>query len=292
MSEKIRFESHAFGESAGRFSVLIPTWNNLPMLRLCIEAVRKHSRHRHQIVVHVNEGVDGTAKWLAEQKIDHTFTPDNAGICHALNAARTLARSPWLLYLNDDMYTLPGWDQALIEEAEKIGHRRFYLSSTMIEPEMSNNPCVIAPHDYGRDVDSFREEALLDEGPTLPFGDWSGATWPPSLVHADLWDEVGGLSPEFSPGIGSDPDFSMKLYQTGVRLFKGVAASRVYHFQSRSTGRVVKNDGRKQFFKKWGMSISTFTRQVLRRGKPFSGPLPEGPIRVPLKDRLRRIVYF
>ncbi len=292
MSDSPRFESHCFGHPPGRFSILLPTWNNLAMLKLCVEAIRCHSRHGHQIIVHVNEGADGTAAWLAEEKIDHTLTPQNVGVCHALNAARTLAQSDWLLYLNDDMHVCPDWDHVLIQEAEAIGHHRFYLSATMIEPVFSGNPCVMAPHDYGRDVESFRAEALLAEYAAIPFEDWSGATWPPSLVHADLWDEVGGLSKEFSPGIGSDPDFSMKLYQAGVRLFKGIAASRVYHFQSQSTGRVVKNDGRKQFFKKWGISINTFTRQVLRRGEPFTGPLPDGPIRVPLKDKLRRIFYF
>ena len=32
--------------------------------------------------------------------------------------------------------------------------------------------------------------------------------------------EVGGFSEEFSPGLGSDPDFNMKLWNKGVRLLK------------------------------------------------------------------------
>ena len=37
------------------------------------------------------------------------------------------------------------------------------------------------------------------------------STWAPSLVHRDIWNQVGGLSEEFFPGTGSDPDFNMKL---------------------------------------------------------------------------------
>ena len=54
----------------------------------------------------------------------------------------------------------------------------------------------------------------------------------PHLIHKDLWNEVGGFSEEFSPGLGSDPDFNMKLWKSGVRIFKCLNKSRVYHFGS------------------------------------------------------------
>jgi len=90
-----------------------------------------------------------------------------------------------------------------------------------------------------------------------------------------LWDLVGGMSVEFSPGMYSDPDFSMKLWKSGVRLFKGVANSRVYHFGSKSTGRVKKNKGKETFINKWGVSPSTFTGKYLKRGEDYGGPLED-----------------
>ena len=45
----------------------------------------------------------------------------------------------------------------------------------------------------------------------------------------------------------------------------------VYHFQCKSTGKVVKNDGRRQFLDKWGMTQSTFDRYYLRRGQALTG---------------------
>jgi hypothetical protein len=68
----------------------------------------------------------------------------------------------------------------------------------------------------------------------------------------------------------SDPDFSMKLWRFGIRIFKGVSASRVYHFQSKSTGKVKKNDGNKTFLIKWGVSAKVFYRDYLNMGKPYS----------------------
>jgi glycosyltransferase involved in cell wall biosynthesis len=54
------------------FTILIPTWNNLAYLRLVVESIRTHSSAPHQIVVHVNDGSDGTLAWVREQGIEHT----------------------------------------------------------------------------------------------------------------------------------------------------------------------------------------------------------------------------
>ncbi len=94
-------------------------------------------------------------------------------------------------------------------------------------------------------------------------------------MHIDTWDLIGGMSTEFSPGMYSDPDFSMKLWQAGFRLFKGVSTSRVYHFGSKSTGRIKKNKGKKTFIDKWGITPRLFTEKFLKRGEDFYGPLKD-----------------
>ena len=245
------------------------------MLKLCIKSIEKNSRYKHQVILHINEGVDGTFEWVKAQSLDHTYSATNAGVCYAVNAAAKLATTDYIVFMNDDMYVLPDWDHHLLEEIKAAPNKHFFFSSTMIEPEATGNPCVLAPYDYGRTPENFDEAGLLSSFSKLPFRSWQGSTWPPNVVHIDLWRKVGGYSEEFSPGMYSDPDFSMKLWQEGIRLFKGVSKSRVYHFMSKSTGKVIKNDGRRQFRQKWGISNSTFSKYYLRRGKPFSGPLSE-----------------
>jgi hypothetical protein len=198
-----------------------------------------------------------------------------------------LVRTDYFLYMNDDMYACPGWDSALLEEIEKAGTTFFFLSATMIEPRPTSSLPVIGDKNFGTAVDSFEEARLLKEFDTFPKPDWSGATRPPNVVHWDVWDLVGGYSVEFSPGLYSDPDFSMKLWQAGVRYFKGVGRSRVYHFVSKSLGRISPNPGRRQFLAKWGLAPSTFYRFFLRKGRPFAGPL-EPPA---LEGKLRRRLF-
>lgn len=254
------------------FSILIPSWNNLGFLKLCIESIEKNSAYKHEILIHVNDGSDGTLEWVRQKGYKHTHSEENIGVCYALNGLRPLATTDYIMFMNDDMYVCPGWDTALVEEIKRIGHKMFFLSSTLIQPRPFFCKSVIAPANYGETVESFDEERLLREYATLPHGDWLGSTWPPNVVHKDLWDLVGGYSIEFSPGMYSDPDFSAKLWMAGVRLFKGVDRSRVYHFEARSTHRIVKNDGSLQFLRKWGITSGSFIRDILHRGEPFDAP--------------------
>jgi choline kinase len=92
---------------------------------------------------------------------------------------------------------------------------------------------------------------------------------PPNIVHRDIWDLVGGYSIEYSPGMYSDPDFTAKLYMCGVRFMKGLQASRIYHFETKSTTRIRKNCGQMQFLLKWGMTSSTFRKVFTYKGKDF-----------------------
>lgn len=269
-----------------RSSILIPTWNNLGLLQACIASIREYSTFQHEIVVHVNDGSDGTLAWVRQQCLTHTHSPNNVGVCHALNAAAQLATTPFVVFLNDDMVVLPAWDAELFRVIDTLGHNHWFLSSTMIEPRNTGNPCVVVA-DYGDSPATLRYDDLLRDAVRLRRPDWNGSTWPPNIVPRALWDAVGGYSTEFSPGMGSDPDFSMKLWAAGVRHFQGVGSSLAYHFQARSTGRIDRNDGAATFLQKWGLTVGTFNRHMLRRGTAFVGPLAEpGGIHFAL-DRLR-----
>lgn len=273
------------------FSIVIPSWNNLALLQLCVQSIRNNSAFAHQIIIHVNDGSDGTLDWVRSQGLVYTHSVQNTGICLTVNQAAALAQHALILYLNDDMYCCPQWDTRLLAKVQQIGHDAFMLSGTMIEPVDSGNPCV-SVHDFGRDTETFRQDELLKHCDALAKADWYGATWPPTLVHRRWWHAVGGYSSEFSPGMSSDNDFSMKMWAAGCRVFLGVGDSLVYHFMCKSTGRIVKNNGRKQFMRKWGITSSLFDRYYLRRGQAATQmALPE-PLDTPEFRRKHRISKF
>jgi GT2 family glycosyltransferase len=263
-------------------SIIIPSWNNLDMLRLCLRSVAEHTGLPHQVVVHVNDGSDGTLRWVKDNGVEHTWTSRNVGICHAVNLAAKKCRGEYLAYLNDDMYVLPRWDQLLCRRIIETGDRELcYASGTMIQASPISPRAIEA--DYGSEVDSFQEDRLLSDYHTgkLVCSDWLGATWPPCCVHRKWFHLVGGYSTELYPGFYSDIDFSMKLWRAGCRRFWGIGSSLVYHFGERSTRRVrgMKKCNVKQarihFLKKWGVLPSTFVRYYLRAGQPCQNVVSE-----------------
>ena len=253
------------------FSIVIPTWNNLPYLKLLVESLRKNSRYAHQILIHVNDGSDGSLEWVRSHGLQHTASRNNVGICFAVNRAAGMATQKYLVYMNDDMVALPDWDVELLKYVEKFGDQRFMLSSTMIEPRDTGNKCV-AVADFGRTAADWNESLALQRYAELKRFNWMGSTWPPTLVPTWMWQEVGGYSTELSPGMSSDNDFTMKLYHAGCRIFLGVGSSLVYHFACISTGRIKKNDGRKQFLRKWSITQREFDQEILKRGQLAVAP--------------------
>ncbi len=255
-----------------RFSILIPTWKNFSYLKLCIESIEKNSIYPHQILVHVNEETKDVVDFLISKQIQFTTSSENIGICKALNLISQKATTNYIMYMNDDMYCLPNWDQYLVEEIEACSTPLFMFSSTMIEPKESNNNAVIVAN-YGDSIETFQEDKLTAEFASFKHNNWSGSSWPPNVVHKSMWDKLGGYNEYFSPGMSSDDDFCMRMWLQGCRLFKGIERSRVYHFQCKSTGRIVKNDGRKQFRELYGISQNMFNTYYLKKGEPFKGLL-------------------
>ena len=291
-----KIEYHKVEESEKPvFSILIPSWNNLPLLKICIDGIRKNSVFHHQVIVHANEATDGTLKWLKENKISYTHSATNVGVCYGFNAPVALAEAEYICLLDDDMYVCPNWDKELWDEIQKLDHNYFCISGTLIQPSASTYGCVMAPYNFGRKSSEFDEAKLLEMYDKIPFHDWNGCNWYPMVIHRRIWDLMGGLSVEFTPGMYSDPDFMMKLWHLGVRYFKGVSRSRGYHFLSSTTTRIKKNDGRKQFLYKWGISSSTFFKHYLRIGTPFTGELPDPEMTwklrlALLRNKLNRII--
>ena len=257
------------------FSIIIPTLNNLKYLKLCIESIQKNSSYKHEIIPHVNIGDDGTITYLKNNKINFTYTKYNSGICEGMNSAAKLASKDYILYSHDDFYFCPKWDEILKNEIDKIAHNKFYLSGIMMNNGQIKFNC-------GDNIDNFNEKKFLEEYKNYNHFDFQGSTWAPHIIHKDIWNQVGGFSEEFYPGTGSDPDLNMKLWNYGVRIFKGLNNFKVYHFGSIVTRRyknhpTIKTEsgskGGKIFLLKWGISINFFKKFFLRSDTKYKGEL-------------------
>ena len=252
------------------FSIIIPTFNKLNYLKLCIESIKKNSEYDHELLFHINEGTDGSLEYIKEKKYKYSYSKNNQGVCVAFNEAVKLAKNNYIVLAHDDMYFCPGWDTVFYNEIKNILTKNFFLSGTMVQ-----NFGTYIKLDCGKTYENFNERKLLKELPQIKFDDFQGTHWQPSLIPLETWNKVGGFSLEFSPGIGSDPDFNMKLWKIGVRIFKGLGNCRVYHFSSVTLRRKVWNNGAKTFLLKWGITIKFFRKYYLKTDSTFDGELKE-----------------
>jgi len=261
------------------FSIIIPSYNNLNYLKICLNSLKKNSSFAHEIIIHVNEGSDGTLEYIKENNFNYSYSDKNDGVCIAFNKAVRKATNKYIVLAHDDMYFCPNWDNIFKNEINKIAEGKdFFLSGTMVQPFKS-----YIELDCGKTYEDFNENKLLKELPHIKFNDYQGAHWQPSLVPLSTWNKVGGFSEEFSPGLGSDPDFNMKLWNIGVRIFKGLGYCRVYHFSSITLRKKTWNNGSKTFLLKWKISIKFFKKNYLKTNQIYEGPL---------KEPLKNLNYF
>ena len=256
-----------------KLSIIIPTFNNLDYLKFFLRSLKINSTFDHEIILHINDGSDGTLKYALENNIKHTYSKTNIGLCSSMNKAYSLTTTDHILYAHDDMYFCKNWDIFLIDEINKQNNNQYYLSGTNVSTRhgLINFNCGLTYLDF--DEKKFHNFCSQDQTPDL-----QSSHWAPHLIHKELWDKIGGFSEEFNPGDGSDPDFCMKLWLNDVRIFKGVSKFKVYHFNSITTrnSKIVLNNGTKTFLSKYGFNPKFFRKHYLKGNNsvvPFKGRL-------------------
>jgi GT2 family glycosyltransferase len=253
-------------------SICIPSYNSVEYLKILIHSIRKNTKIPHEIIVHDNGSYDETMILIREAGILHTFSNENLGFC-GVNQALKRAKYSYCMIWNSDMFALPGWDFAIINQIKKFKANkidRFTISSCLVEP--TGNP----EYDYfdaGTTSETFNEQKLLS---------WYSMTKPvkpdtvqyshPILVPKFMLEEVGYLDERYWPGWGVDHDLPKSLYEKGCRNFVMLGNSRVYHFSSATFKKLKpednKKDGQDVFVSKWGLTYEQF-RDNLGIRKPF-----------------------
>ena len=253
-------------------TIVIPTFNNIDYLKLCLKSIKVNSNYEHEVVVHVNEGSDGSLNFVKNNHINYTHSRGNIGLCSAVNKAATLSTTDYILYAHDDMYFCKDWDLYLEKIVKMQKSNLFYLSGKTISDNDINNDfkCGLTPNLFNEDL--FEKFCSLNKSENT-----QGSHWAPHLIHKDVWKSVGGFSEEFNPGDGSDPDLCIKLWHKGVRVFMCIGNFKVYHFESVTIRKssITKNNGTKKFLLKWGFNPRFFRKYYLDgdHRTTYEGPL-------------------
>jgi GT2 family glycosyltransferase len=249
-------------DGAPRASVLVVSYGNLPLTRLCLASLqRARGATPFEVIVVDNASPDGAAAWLAGVEASGRLplrlipNPTNVGFAAANNQAARLARGPILVFLNNDTVVTDGWLDRLVGALE--ADRGLGLVGPMTNS--AGNPEVEDPAPYPdlptmaarAEERSRREAGRLDDVSMLPL-------FCTAMPRA-LFDEVGGLDEGYGVGLFEDDDLSAAVRRRGRRVVVR-RDTFVHHYGGAAFSRLPSErylrlfwENRRRYENKWGV---------------------------------------
>ena len=123
-------------ENQYKISVVIPLYNKSELTKSCLESLIENSKIPLEIILVDNASSDDTQKVVEilrpvmeglKWKVTLLSNDQNVGFGRAMNQGARVATSEYLALINNDIWVMPGWDEKLITEIER-------LSADMVSP--------------------------------------------------------------------------------------------------------------------------------------------------------------
>lgn len=107
--------------SGPRVSIVIVSWNALPLLKTCLPSVRDTSYPDFEIVLADNASTDGSAEWVQQRfpEVNVVRHPENWMFCRGNNEAIPHTTGRYVVLLNNDVEVDPNWLQPLVDVLER-----------------------------------------------------------------------------------------------------------------------------------------------------------------------------
>lgn len=219
-------------KARGLSSIIVLTWNQLDVTKLCFESLYKHTQDFELIVVD-NGSTDGTIEYLQALSESHSnvkviFNQSNRGFAGGCNQGLALAEGKYLVLLNNDTVVSEGWLDGLIDVAQDydlVGPITNYVVGKQRAAAIAYNPETLEGFDAF--VAQWRK---ANKGKILNVNRVIGFCL---LIRREVTDLIGGLDTNFGTGNMEDDDFCMRARVAG---FEVAIAEEVFihHFGSKT----------------------------------------------------------
>ena len=196
-------------------SIIILSFNTLPITKLCIESIRRHTaKDIYEIIVVDNASHDGSVEWLEKQADIRLINNDwNAGFSVGCNQGLKIAKGSELLLLNSDTIVTHNWLSNLctaLYSSPKIGAVGCMTNCSV------NDQQIEGPYDNIDGLDKF----------AAGFNKSDSAKWVRKLLligfcflfKREVYEKIGPLDEIFTPGNFEDDDYSLRIWQAGYEM--------------------------------------------------------------------------
>lgn len=225
-------------------TVIVPVYNNLLDTLLCVASILELETDRcFEVIVADDGSTDETPRVVGAigGVVKHLRQPRNLGFLGNCNAAAAQARGRVVVLLNNDTLVLPGWLDGLLSPFDRFDHVGLVGSKLLNWDGTLQEAGGIFWNDgsawnFGRGQNPRAPQFCY-----LKDVDYvSGAS---IAVPVDVWRQVGGFDPLFSPAYCEDSDLAFRLRAGGWRTLMN-PASQVIHHEGRSHGRDLSSGGK------------------------------------------------
>jgi GT2 family glycosyltransferase len=115
---------------APRVSVVIPTWNGVELLAICLPSLAVQTWRDFEVIVVDNGSTDGTDSFLRREHphVRYVRFEENRGFAAGVNAGIRAARGEVVALMNNDTEAAPGWLAALVGALDRTPEVGFCAS--------------------------------------------------------------------------------------------------------------------------------------------------------------------
>ncbi|MEK7832391.1 MAG: glycosyltransferase, partial [Acidobacteriota bacterium] len=264
--------SPAVSETFPQASIIIVTYNNLDLNRLCLEKLYERTEWPNfEVIVVDNASTDGTPEYLKEAErvfpnLRVVLNGGNRGFAAANNIGLKMATGEFLVLLNNDTVVTRGWLTAMLR------HLQTDSGIGLIGPvtnAISNEAKIEVGYQQIEEMPNWAAGYVREhDGETFQI---------PMLamfcvaMRRQVFEEVGLLDEQFGIGMFEDDDYCRRISNRGYQLLC-TRDSFIHHWQRASFKLLgedeylrIYQENQRKFEEKWRHAISDSEMDRQRR---------------------------
>jgi GT2 family glycosyltransferase/glycosyltransferase involved in cell wall biosynthesis len=258
--ERVTSIKKGIANASSRASIIIVTYNNLALTKLCLESVLLNTSYaNYEIILVDNHSQDGTPAFLNYLAQSHPhirliLNGVNRGFAAANNQGLAAATGDRFILLNNDTIVPPGWLQRLLRHLQDpsvglVGPMTNFVGN---EARLECNYQSIAEmENFAKEHTQLRDGEAADITMLAMFC---------LAMRRDTFEKLGPLDEQFGIGMFEDDDYAMRTRKAGLRVICAADVF-VHHFGQAAFGKLIQTgdydplfDRNRQLFEaKWGI---------------------------------------
>lgn len=239
----------------------------MELTQQCIDSIVGNTPEFNEIqfIIVDNASTDGTSDYLANlmrkfSNIEVISNSENLGFAKGCNQGIKIAKSNYVILLNNGTIVTKGWLSSLIREAESspdigiVGSRLLYPNSNIIQHigvKFAKINLFVAYH-YAK----LRDQEYTPEADVS--SDYDCVTFACVLIKKEVFDQIGLLDEEYINSY-EDVDFCIRAREAGFRIRYCAKSILLCHFESKTPNRHQYDQRNLEMLnKKWGAILDKY----------------------------------